>query len=119
MHAGLLGSLVLVAAATWTVGCGPRLADLSYDKDVRPILTAKCSRCHAPGQPGFVASGLDTTSHAALMAGGKRGRLVRPGDEFTSTRDLLLAANSHGREQLTHHEYAVLKVWVCEGAKDN
>ena len=121
MRNGLLGLVVLIAAVTLTVACGPRdvSVNLSYAKDVEPILMKKCSGCHAPGHQGFAASGLDTTSHAALMRGSRYGTLVRPGDEFTSARSLLFAGKSHGRQHLSTEEFEMLKVWVCEGAKNN
>ncbi len=119
MRKGLLGSVVLIAAATSAVACGPRDVNVSYAKDLEPILMKRCSGCHAPGQQGFTASGLDTTSHAALMKGGKYGTLVKPGDEFTSARKLLFTGKSHGRKQLSVDELGIFKVWVCEGAKNN
>ena len=120
MRNGLLGFVVPIAAAL-VVACGPRdvNVNLSYAKDVEPILMKKCSGCHAPGQQGFTASGLDTTSHAALMKGSRDGAFVKPGDEFTSTRSLLFTGKAHGRKHLSDEEFGKFKVWVCEGAKNN
>ena len=98
--------------------CGPQYVDMSYRADVEPILTSKCSGCHAPGQPGFTASGLDTTSYAALMRGGRHGKLIEPGDQFASAHKLLFSGASHGRRRLTNEEFAILKVWICRGAKE-
>ena len=119
MRINPLAFVILIAAAAAMTACGSRYADVSYRKDVGPILERKCSGCHAPGEPGLVASGLDTTSYAGLMRGGRRGKLVEPGDEFASTRKLLFSRDSHGRQQLSEKEFAILKIWVCEGAKDN
>jgi len=121
MRIGLWGFVLPIAAAALTVSCGPRdvNVNLSYAKDVEPIVMKKCSGCHAPGQQGFTASGLDTTSHAALMKGSKYGTLVKPGDEFTSARSLLFTGHSHGRQHLSDEEFEKFKVWVCEGAKNN
>ena len=119
MRNGLVESVMLIAGATLAVACGSSDVNVSYAKDVEPILMKKCSGCHAPDQPGFTASGLDTTSHAALMKGGKHGTLVQSGDEFTSARKLLFTGKSHGRRQLSDDEFGTIKVWVCEGAKNN
>lgn len=119
MRKGPLGWVLCIATAATMVGCGPRQAEISYRNDVEPILTAKCSGCHASGQEGFVASGLDTTHYAALMRGGRHGKLVEPGDEFASTRRLVSSGDSHARRLLSEEEFAILKVWICEGAKDN
>ena len=123
MRISLLGP-VLIAGAALAVACAPR--NVSYAKEVQPILTKNCSECHAPGQQGFTASGLDTTSHEALMKGGKYGALIKPGDAFTSALNMLVEGRvdpsihmPHGRKKLSDDEIAVLKVWVNEGAKNN
>jgi hypothetical protein len=124
MRHGLIAGLSLATGVVLLAACAPR--NVSYAKEVQPILTKYCSECHAPGQPGFAASSLDTTSHAALMKGGKYGSLVKPGDAFTSTLNMLVEGRAHpsirmphGREKLADKEIEVLKVWVNEGAKNN
>jgi hypothetical protein len=123
MRNRLLGPMLIVGA-TLLVACAPK--SVSYAKDVQPVLTKNCSECHAPGQQGFTASGLDTTSYAALMKGGKFGALVKPGDAFTSALNMLVEGRvdpsirmPHGRKKLSDDEIAVLKTWVNEGAKNN
>ena len=115
----------LAAAAVLTVAaCAP--AGVSYNKDVQPILSKNCSECHAPGQKGFAASGLDTTSYQTLMKGGKFGPLVKPGDALTSALIMLVEGRvhasiqmPHGRGKLPDKEIETLRVWVTEGAKNN
>lgn len=104
--------------------CAP--SGVSYNKDVQPILSKNCSECHAPGQKGFEASGLDTTSYQALMKGGKFGQLIKPGDAFSSSLNMLVEGRAHssirmphGREKLPDRDIEKLKVWVNEGAKNN
>ncbi|MBK5104501.1 MAG: hypothetical protein JJE42_09655 [Burkholderiales bacterium] len=104
--------------------CAP--SGVSYSKDVQPILTKNCSECHAPGKEGYVASGLDTTSYASLMKGGKFGPLVKPGDALSSSLNMLVEGRAHasirmphGREKLPDADIETLKVWVNEGAKNN
>jgi cytochrome c553 len=119
-----VGLMVLIVSAAFMVACG--LRDVSYAKDVQPILTKNCSECHSPGQQGFTASGLNTTSYAALMKGGRYGALIKPGDAFTSALNMLVEGRvdksirmPHGRDKLSDQDIAVLKAWVNEGAKDN
>ena len=119
-----VGPMVLIAGATLVVACG--LRNVSYAKEVQPILTKNCSECHSPGQQGFTASGLNTTSYAALMQGGRYGPLVKPGDAFTSALNMLVEGRvdksirmPHGRDKLSNEDIAVLKAWVNEGAKNN
>jgi hypothetical protein len=102
------------------------LKSVSYSKDVQPILNKNCSECHAPGKPGFEASGLDTTSYASLIKGGKFGPLIKPGDAFTSALNMLVEGRvhpsirmPHGKEKLPAGDIETLKVWVNEGAKNN
>ena len=116
-------SIAAVAMAA-LAACAPK--DVSYSKDVQAILAKNCAECHAPGQKGFLASGLDTTSYHALMKGGKFGPLVKPGDALSSSRNMLVEGRvhssiqmPHGREKLPSKDIEKLKVWVNEGAKDN
>ncbi len=116
-------SLAAVAVLALTA-CAP--AGVSYNKDVQPILAKNCSECHAPGQKGFEASGLDTTGYQTLMKGGKFGQLVKPGDALSSALNMLVEGRvhpsiqmPHGRANLPDKEIEMLKVWVNEGAKNN
>ena len=127
MNAGLkaLSRCAIAAAAVLAAaGCSP--SDVSYSKDVQPMLAKNCSECHSPGKEGFVASGLDTTSYEALMRGGKFGPLVKPGDALSSTLNMLVEGRAHaslrmphGREKLPDKDIEILKTWVNEGAKNN
>src|SRR5437867_5075020 len=47
-----------------------------FDKDIEPILKAKCSFCHSGN---VKESKLDLGSYDSLMKGGKRGAAVVPG----------------------------------------
>jgi hypothetical protein len=112
------------AAALSVAACAP--SGVSYNKDVQPILAKNCSECHAPGQKGFEASGLDTTSYQALMKGGKFGSLIKPGDALSSALNMLVEGRAHssiqmphGRAKLADKDIETLKVWVNEGAKNN
>ena len=117
---GVSAALALLALTA----CAP--SGVSYNKEVQPILAKNCSACHAPGQKGFEASGLDTTSYPALMKGGKFGQLVKPGDALTSALNMLVEGRAHasirmphGKDKLPDADIETLKVWVNEGAKNN
>lgn len=114
----------IIAGVALLAGCSPR--NVSFSADVQPILSRNCSECHAPGKPGFEASGFDTSSHQTVMKGGKFGPLVKPGDAFTSALNILVEGRAnpsirmpHGREKLPEKDLGILKVWVNEGAKNN
>jgi mono/diheme cytochrome c family protein len=115
---------IAAVAVLGMAACAPK--DVSYAKDVQTILAKNCAECHAPGQKGFLASGLDTTSFEALMKGGKFGPLVKPGDALSSALNMLVEGRvhssiqmPHGREKLPPKDIEKLKVWVNEGAKNN
>ena len=38
----------------------------SFEREIRPLLMARCSGCH---QPALLEGGLDLTTHAALISG--------------------------------------------------
>ena len=116
-------SLAAVAVLALSA-CAP--SGVSYNKDVQPILAKNCSECHAAGQRGLAASGLDTTSYENLMKGGKFGPLVKPGDALSSSLNMLVEGRvhssiqmPHGRAKLPDKDIEILKVWVNEGAKNN
>ena len=99
---------------------------VSYRNDVQPILSAHCYECHAPGKPGFQATGFDTTSYDGLLRGGKFGALIKPGDAFTSAFNMVVEGRvhssiqmPHGREKLSDHDAQVLSAWVKQGAQNN
>ena len=127
MNAGFKAVSRCALAAVAVLGlaaCAP--SGVSYSKEVQPILAKNCSECHASGQKGFVASGLDTTSYQNLMKGGKFGPLIKPGDALSSALNMLVEGRvhasiqmPHGREKLPAKDVETLKVWVNEGAKDN
>ncbi len=118
LPAALLSAMAMLAA------CSPK--NVSYSKEVQTILSKNCSECHTPGKPGFEASGLDTTSYASLMKGGKFGSLVKPGDAFTSALNMLVEGRAHpsirmphGKEKLPAADIETLKNWVNQGAKND
>jgi hypothetical protein len=123
MSKKLILRAAMLSAAAMLMACS--LKNVSYGKDVQTILSKNCSECHAPGKPGFDASGLDTTSYASLMKGGKFGPLVKPGDAFTSALNMLVEGRAHpsirmphGKEKLPAVDIETLKNWVNQGAKN-
>jgi hypothetical protein len=89
------------------------VTNLSFDKHVLPILTAKCSKCHDAVQ---FKSGLDVTSLAALRKGGRSGfPAVVPGDlkksELWQQIDLK-GMPPEGVPDLTAAEIETIKRWI-------
>jgi Planctomycete cytochrome C len=117
-------AVVIIASGVVLGACSP--TNVSFGRDVHPILKAKCLECHAPGGTGYVASGFDMSSYESLMKGGKFGKLINPGDPLTSALNMLVEGRAnpsirmpHGRGKLSDKEIEILRVWVKEGAKNN
>jgi uncharacterized membrane protein len=123
-------SLSCLAAAAVTflmlAGCGPA-PDVSYAKDVSPILDKHCKSCHVAGQAGYVVSGFEVASYDTLMKGTQYGPVVLPGDPLTSVLVMLIEGRAdpslkmpHGNAKpLEPAEIATIRKWVEQGAKNN
>lgn len=118
-----------VAAAVLAVGtgCARKHQEVSYQKDVAPILTKHCASCHVPGQPGYVVSGFDLQGYDSLMKGTKFGPVVLPGEPGTSALVMLIEGRADpsikmphgGVNPLTQDEIKTIHRWVKQGAKNN
>lgn len=102
-------------------------AEVSFKKDVTPILNNYCLNCHKPGGEGFEKNKLDMRTYKSLMKGTKFGPVIKPGDSFTSVFIMAVKGRVHpsikmpyGLEGgLSKDKISVLQKWVEEGAKDN
>src|SRR5262249_61625747 len=94
----------------------PAAAAPDFDRDVKPILTAKCLRCHG-GQK--TRAELDVRSKAGLLKGGEGGPAVVPGSPEKSLLWIHVAADKMppGKEKLTSDQKKILREWIEQGAK--
>src|SRR4051812_36260948 len=91
-------------------------ADVRFNRDVRPILSAKCFKCHGPD---LKKGKLDLQTFAAAT----KGKAVVPGDPAAST--LLERVTAHEEsermpprgEPLTKEQVATLRAWIEQGAR--
>ncbi len=95
----------------------------SFHRQVRPILQARCQGCH---QPAKAKLGVDLTSHAAILRGGKDGPILEAGDAAASLLiDVLLPLGAEPPdmpeegEPLSDDEIALLRAWINAGAHDD
>ncbi|MEO0017640.1 MAG: hypothetical protein RLZZ522_923 [Verrucomicrobiota bacterium] len=92
-----------------------------YADIVAPILERRCVQCHKEGKS---KGGVRMETFDLLMAGGKKGPIIVPGDPAKSLlvklTELPLDDLDHmppeGKPQLTPEERAVLKWWIAQGA---
>ncbi len=87
-----------------------------FEREVRPLLIAKCQQCHGPKKH---KGGLRLDSRAAFEAGGESGPVVEPGKLDESP--LIEAVRYEGLEmppddRLADDQVAILERWVVEGA---
>lgn len=104
-------------------GCSKQV---SYAKDVYPILEENCLECHKEGGKGQVASGLSMETYEDLMKGTKYGPVIVPGSGFSSTMAILMEHKAdpvlnmpHNQQPLAEEEIETIKVWIDQGAKNN
>jgi cytochrome b subunit of formate dehydrogenase/mono/diheme cytochrome c family protein len=79
--------------------------------EVSTIIQSKCLTCHATAD----MTGLAMDSYADLMAGGKEGPVVVPGDSADSVLYKIQAAGGHPG-QLTEDELSIVAAWIDAGA---
>jgi hypothetical protein len=104
-----------------------RAPQVSYSKDVVPILEKHCKACHSPGQAGYVVSGFELESYDTLMKGTQFGPVVLPGDPLTSVLVMLLEGRADPSLNMPHGgatvpgpgEILTVRQWVEQGAKNN
>jgi len=107
-------------------GC-QRSTEISYVKDVTPILDKHCKACHVAGQAGYVVSGFELESYETLMKGTQYGPVVLPGDPLTSVLVMLVEGRVDPSLEMPHGdakpldptEIATIRQWVEQGAKNN
>jgi hypothetical protein len=100
-------------------GQEPASAKVDFFRDVRPVLTTHCDRCHGPEQQ---KGGLRLDSREAALKGGDTGPAFVPGKPDESL--LLKLAGSKDlaermpqkAEALPAEELEILRRWIAEGA---
>ena len=115
--------LLLPLAAAFTASALPA-QDVSYNRDIRPILSENCFSCHGPDKRARKADRrLDTADGARAEIEGVRA--IVPGDLAKS--DAVVRIESHEADEkmpppksdkkLKPEQIALLKKWIAQGAK--
>jgi len=114
----------LLLAALSVLTLAAQGTDLSYNRDIRPILSDACFACHGPDKPARKAGRrLDTSDGAQAEI--DEVRALVPGDLAKS--DLIARIESHdpdevmpppkSEKKLKPEQIALLRQWVQEGGK--
>ena len=77
---------IVLSIATLTWGYAPSSIaqtsgweEVSFRKEVNPILQQNCAVCHVPGAVGYVKSGFSVQTYQTVMKGTQYGAVVVPG----------------------------------------
>lgn len=114
-HAATATALVLALFAPAASAAEP--AGVTFEKDVGPLLKARCVNCHGGAAP---KAGLDLSTRAGVLKGGKSGPAVKPGSLKESPLWVNVSTDKMpaSGEKLTEAEKDVLRAWVQAGAPD-
>ena len=136
MRTAAAGTVMAVAVLLGCMGAGSRekKGEVSFKNDVHPVIQKYCLPCHA--EENYNPSELTLDSYSTLMAGGKHGKPVAPGDPdgsilvqklssdppFGDQMPLKRKRRGEGeavQRKLTDEEMAKLRDWIAQGARDN
>ncbi len=91
---------------------------ISFTRDIHPILTERCFKCHLGDEK---RGGFSMNTRESLLAGGEQGPTVKPGDaEHSLLIELVSSEDPEERmpnkaDPLTPEQIAILRAWIDEG----
>ncbi|HLO98337.1 MAG TPA: DUF1553 domain-containing protein [Fimbriimonas sp.] len=90
-------------------------AKVSFGRDIRPILSEHCFKCHGP-DAATAAAGLrlDTPEGAKSALGPKDSRLLARA--LHTDPEMRMPPPNSGVKPLTQHQKDLLKAWIAQGA---
>ena len=93
-------------------------ADISYSKDVYPILESRCSKCHM-GE--FTSKNLNMETYESLMAGSQNGPVIVAGSarESLLAQKILTGKMPKRGPKLTPEQVQIIIDWINAGAQNN
>ncbi len=103
-------SLIVLLLAQPTSAAAP-----DFDREVRPLLQAKCVRCHGGER---TRASLDVRARSGLLRGGDEGPAVVPGSPEKSLLWIHVASDKMppGKDKLTSAQKKLLRAWIVGGA---
>src|SRR5579864_7021944 len=106
----LLSAVLLHSQSTGTT---------DYDRQVHPILAARCLACHSQEKR---SGGLSLGTYADTLEGGRNGAAIKPGDSANSLIVRRITGSTPPRmpldgPPLTDAEIAAIRSWIDQGAR--
>ena len=94
---------------------------VSFEKQIRPLLTRNCAGCH---QPASRQAGLSLATFADFQKGGNKGPAFTPGNPEKSVVISYVTGETKpqmpfGGKPLADDQIELLRRWIREGAKDD
>jgi nitrate/TMAO reductase-like tetraheme cytochrome c subunit len=90
----------------------PVVGKPTYDVNIAALFNAKCTGCHGAAASG----GLDLTSYASLMQGGKDGAVITPNDSANSL--LIKIQTAQHFANFTADELKLVEQWIDAAAPE-
>ncbi len=114
----LTALLLLSLSLRPSLGQSPRPPD--FVRDVLPVFEANCLRCHsAAAEKG----GLILDTHEDVLAGGRHGPALVPGDSAASAMVAMMERREEPvmppKSVMRPEDIAVVRAWIDAGAKDS
>ncbi len=93
-------------------------SEVSFAADIKPILDARCIKCHGVEQ---TKEGLDLQTYDNIFAGSRNGSVIEPGNaEHSLLVQLIVEGEMPNRGQpVTPEELQLIINWVNQGALNN
>lgn len=92
---------------------------LNYEDDVKPILHARCFKCHGEDEK---KDGLSLATYADLLKGGSSGEVIKAGRPSGSSMYLAVAHEGNDitpmppkQPRITDAEIEIIKTWIDQG----
>jgi len=85
----------------------------TYAANIQAVFETRCTACH---NAATATAGLDLSTYAGIMKGGKDGAVILPGDSASSL--LVKIQSSQHFANLTPEELKLVKQWIEAGAPE-
>ena len=115
--------LLFVCLTLLLSGC---LREVSFKRDLQPVLQRNCLPCHKAGGEGYVASGFSMETYDNLMHGTKFGPMIIPGESINSSFIRLMDHKTdsaihmpRNSSKLSARDIEMFEKWVDAGAPNN